>query len=70
MPAWMTSELRELVSVPMASWRSMRTVEDEGRCCASCRAMARPTTPPPMTCFRVSKLGLKWSSLCIALFFI
>lgn len=43
-----TSELRLLVSVPGASWRSSRMVEVPSRA-ASCRAVARPTTPAPIT---------------------
>lgn len=42
-----TSELRLLVSVPGASWRSSRMVEVPSRA-ASCRAVARPTTPAPI----------------------
>src|SRR6266568_2388724 len=47
MPAWMTSELRELVCVPMASSPSRITTSRPAR--ASARATARPTTPAPMT---------------------
>src|SRR5512140_1616738 len=47
MPAWMTSLLRELVSVPIAlaasSTMTSRPVS------ARQRATARPTTPAPMT---------------------
>lgn len=43
-----TSEFRLLVSVPGASWRSSRMVEVPSRA-ASCRAVARPTTPAPIT---------------------
>lgn len=43
-----TSELRLLVSVPGVSWRSSRMVEVPSRA-ASCRAVARPTTPAPIT---------------------
>lgn len=43
-----TSELRLLVSVPGASCRSSRMVEVPSRA-ASCRAVARPTTPAPIT---------------------
>lgn len=49
MPAWITSLLRLLDSVPMAPWRSSSTVEVPGRW-ARVRDMARPTTPPPITC--------------------
>ena len=56
----MTSLLRELVSVPMASWRSMRTVEVLSLW-ASWRATARPTTPPPMTCYKVNA----WSMIAL-----
>src|ERR1044071_8565606 len=47
MPAWMTSELRELVCVPMASSASRTTTSRPDR--ASERATARPTTPAPIT---------------------
>src|SRR5688572_11901189 len=47
MPAWMTSELRELVCVPMASSASSTTTSRPAM--ARARATARPTTPPPMT---------------------
>src|SRR5438067_9584569 len=47
MPAWMTSELRELVCVPIASSASRITTSRPAR--ASARATARPTTPPPTT---------------------
>src|SRR5581483_3641026 len=47
MPAWMTSELRELVWVPMASSASRMTTSRP--CRASARATARPTTPAPST---------------------
>lgn len=43
-----TSELRLLVSVPGASCRSSRMVEAPSRA-ASCRAVAKPTTPAPIT---------------------
>lgn len=57
MPAWMTSLLRELVSVPTPPCRSSSSVvevDDDDEAAAplrraSCRAMASPTTPPPMT---------------------
>src|SRR5258708_11281652 len=47
MPAWITSELRELVCVPIASsaWRMITSRPAS----ASSRAMARPTTPAPTT---------------------
>jgi hypothetical protein len=48
MPAWMTSLLRELVSVPTAGCRSMSRTELPGRL-VSWRATAMPTTPAPMT---------------------
>src|SRR3954447_2005716 len=47
MPAWITSLLRELVSVPIASARS-RTITSSPAI-ASRRAQARPTTPAPIT---------------------
>src|SRR5688500_13487534 len=47
MPAWITSELRELVWVPMASSASRITTSRPAR--ASARATARPTTPAPTT---------------------
>src|SRR5271163_3908034 len=47
MPAWMTSLLREDVSVPMPSAASrMMTARPA---CARARATARPTTPAPTT---------------------
>lgn len=45
-----TSELRDDVSVPTAMWRSSRMVPPLGCFFCSWRAMASPTTPPPMTC--------------------
>src|SRR5688572_30443768 len=47
MPAWMTSELRELVWVPIASSASRITTSRPA--IASARATARPTTPAPTT---------------------
>src|ERR687891_539756 len=47
MPAWMTSELRELVWVPIASSASRITTSRPAM--ASARATARPTTPAPIT---------------------
>src|SRR6185503_21201973 len=47
MPAWITSELRELVCVPIASSASRITTSRPAW--ASARATARPTTPPPTT---------------------
>src|SRR5258708_33777206 len=47
MPAWMTSELRELVWVPIASSASRITTSRPDT--ASARATARPTTPAPTT---------------------
>jgi hypothetical protein len=44
-----TSEFRELVSIPTASFRSMSNVLVPGLA-ASCRAIANPTAPPPITC--------------------
>lgn len=51
-PAWMTSELRLEVSVPKAPAASSSSTARPAR--ASCRAMARPTTPAPMTATSVS----------------
>src|SRR6185503_15198091 len=47
MPAWITSELRELVWVPIASSASRITTSRPAS--ASARATARPTTPAPTT---------------------
>src|SRR6266850_5053508 len=47
MPAWITSELRELVWVPIASSASRMITSRPAM--ASSRAMARPTTPAPTT---------------------
>src|SRR5262245_39675481 len=47
MPAWITSELRELVWVPIASSASRITTSRP--LSARARATARPTTPAPMT---------------------
>src|SRR2546422_10764863 len=47
MPAWITSELRELVCVPIASSASRMTTSRPAS--ASSRATARPTTPAPTT---------------------
>src|SRR2546428_9691845 len=47
MPAWITSELRELVCVPIAS--SASRMITSGPAIASSRAIARPTTPAPTT---------------------
>src|SRR5882724_9415615 len=47
MPAWMTSLLRELVSLPMVSPRSSRMTSRPLR--ARARAMASPMTPAPTT---------------------
>src|SRR3954452_16926556 len=47
MPAWMTSELRELVCVPIASSASRMMTSLPAS--ASSRAIARPTTPAPTT---------------------
>lgn len=49
----MTSLLRLEVSVPTWGWRSSSSVEsllqEDWWWAARARAMARPTTPPPMT---------------------
>src|SRR6185503_4959807 len=47
MPAWITSELRELVWVPIAFSASRMTTSRPDW--ASARAMASPTTPAPTT---------------------
>src|SRR5512138_722692 len=47
MPAWITSELRELVCVPIAS--SLSRITTSRPASASSRATARPTTPAPTT---------------------
>src|SRR6266850_1776418 len=47
MPAWITSELRELVCVPIASSASRMMTSRPA--IASSRATARPTTPAPTT---------------------
>src|SRR5687768_6334205 len=47
MPAWITSELRELVWLPIASSASRMTTSRPA--IASARATARPTTPAPIT---------------------
>src|SRR4051812_29926234 len=47
MPAWITSELRELVCVPIALSASSTTTSRP--LMASSRATASPTTPPPIT---------------------
>jgi hypothetical protein len=44
----MTSLFRELVSVPTTPCFSINTVDAPSLAC-SLRAIARPTTPPPMT---------------------
>src|SRR4051794_14608513 len=47
MPAWITSELRELVWVPTAAAASSTTTSRPAR--ASARATASPITPAPIT---------------------
>src|SRR5205085_4959220 len=47
MPAWITSEFRELVCVPIASSASRMMTSLPAS--ASSRAIARPTTPAPTT---------------------
>src|SRR5512143_665454 len=47
MPAWMTSELRELVCTPIALSASTTSTSRPAR--ASARATASPTTPAPTT---------------------
>src|SRR6266404_6689397 len=57
MPAWITSELRELVCVPIASSASSTITSRPAS--ASSRAIARPTTPAPTTTASTrSKLAL------------
>src|SRR4029077_7278675 len=57
MPAWITSELRELVCVPIASSASRITTSRPAM--ASARATARPTRPAPITMHStLSMLGL------------
>src|SRR3546814_8780062 len=60
MPAWMTSELRELVPVPMASLASATSTSRPA--CASARATARPTTPAPTTMQSISVLMMESDS--------
>src|SRR5687768_3797108 len=55
MPAWMTSELRELVWVPIASSASRITTSRPAM--ARARATARPTAPAPIT--TASSLSMK-----------
>src|SRR5690606_19084314 len=52
MPAWITSELRELVPVPIASAAS--TTRTSRPAMLSSRATARPTTPAPRTTQSIS----------------
>ena len=47
MPAWITSELRELVWLPISPSASSTTTSRPAR--ASARATASPTTPAPTT---------------------
>ena len=47
MPAWITSELRELVWLPISPSRSSTTTSRPA--IASARATASPTTPAPTT---------------------
>jgi len=57
MPAWITSLLRELVSMPMAALASSTTVSMPRN--ARARAQARPTTPAPITAAPIfSVMGL------------
>src|SRR2546421_346387 len=58
MPAWMTSELRELVCVPIASSASRMMTSRPA--IASSRAIASPTTPAPTT--TASTLSMALSS--------
>src|SRR5205823_2196858 len=55
MPAWITSELRELVCVPIASSASRITTSRPAM--ASSRATARPTTPAPTTTASTLSMG-------------
>src|SRR5690242_2212815 len=52
MPAWITSELREEVAVPMPSAASRTSVSRPER--ANAAATASPTAPAPMTTTSVS----------------
>lgn len=62
-----TSEFRLLVSIPQASFRSINTVDDVDSevfllVDANLRAMARPTTPPPMTYSFSYSVFIPWKS--------
>src|SRR3954447_8734945 len=59
MPAWMTSLLREEVSVPIPSAASRMITSRPA--CARARATARPTTPAPTTTQSTS--STPWTSL-------
>src|ERR1700720_178965 len=54
MPAWITSLLRELVSVPIADCASRIGVSRPRS--AMARATANPTTPAPMTTHSIDSL--------------
>src|SRR5438128_10839056 len=56
MPAWITSELRELVCVPIASSASRMITSRPAS--ASSRAIARPTTPAPTTTASTPSMAL------------
>src|ERR1019366_4205004 len=55
MPAWMTSLLRDDVTVPIASAASSRITSRPA--CASRRATARPITPAPITTHSTLSIG-------------
>src|SRR5262245_4283821 len=56
MPAWMTSELRELVCEPKVG--SLSTTITSRPASASARATARPTTPAPITATSIDSAPL------------
>ncbi len=67
MPAWITSELRELVWVPIASSASRITTSRPAS--ASARATASPTTPAPITTASILSMarGIKSGRQCITI---
>ncbi len=67
MPAWITSELRELVWVPIASSASRITTSRPAS--ASARATASPTTPAPITTASILSMarGMKSGRQCITI---
>lgn len=62
----MTSLFRELVSVPTEPCFSIKTVDAPSLCC-SLRAMARPTTPPPITAWVKSAFRRMLDEKCLEL---